>query len=250
MGSFRIAGALLLTLAAGIAQAADLTFVTEDFPPFTYAEDGKAAGPFVEVIAAVCRAVQRDCAVSVMPWRRALEMAESGEAQGIFTVLDTPQRREKFTVTPPIAQAAYAVFATDPAFAYRTPADVKGRQIVAYGPSGTSITAEEIIARSGGGGELVLESSNVNVLKKLDAGRYKDGIALVNRDVARHLIRTEAIAGVRHAGDAKDILYAIGLSKAGMSAADQAAFLDATAAVKASGAVRAIFERYGLKAAE
>ena len=97
-----------IAIAAGLAlmgncQADELRFVTEDFPPFTYASatatEDRAAGPFVEIVEAVCARMGVDCPVQLLPWRRALALAEMGEVDGIFTVIRSPERERAFHLT-------------------------------------------------------------------------------------------------------------------------------------------------------
>jgi hypothetical protein len=46
--------AMAMALFASDARAQTMTFVMDPFPPFTYEEDGKAAGPMSDTIRAVC----------------------------------------------------------------------------------------------------------------------------------------------------------------------------------------------------
>jgi polar amino acid transport system substrate-binding protein len=100
----------------GNCQADELRFVTEDFPPFSYATaatgtEDRAAGPFVEIVAAVCARLRIDCPVQLLPWRRALALAEDGEAQGIFTVIRSPDRERAFHLTRMLVTSRYGVYA-------------------------------------------------------------------------------------------------------------------------------------------
>ena len=83
-----------LLSSAAPASAAQWRFVTEDFPPFTYPADAPvsetkgvaAAGPFVEVVHAICARLQHQCTIELYPWQRAFRLAEQGLADGIFTL--------------------------------------------------------------------------------------------------------------------------------------------------------------------
>ena len=102
--------AFWLVGSAMAAQTAERRFVTEQFPPYTYAENGRAAGPMVDLLEAVCAELRWRCRVEVLPWRRALAEAQRGEADGIFTVVDTPERRSYFHVSVPVIEARYTLF--------------------------------------------------------------------------------------------------------------------------------------------
>ena len=206
--------------------APELYFVTEPFPPFTYAEQDQAAGPMVAVLRAVCAEIKRSCRIEVMPWRRALAIAQRGEADGIFTVVDTPERRVYFHVSAPVLEARYTLFsrAGDD---FRLTGDrqgLRGRSIAAYGPSATVLALDELIEGVPNVSTTV-EPDNVTVLRKLAAGRYgPGGLALVNEAVALHLIRTENLAGLQAAGPVKHFSYAFGLSRQRVSVEQARAF--------------------------
>ena len=85
--------AMTLALLAFDARAQTMTFVMDPFPPFTYEEDGNAAGPMSDTIRAVCAELKWQCTLEVYPWRRALKLAEDGLVDGIYAIADIPERR-------------------------------------------------------------------------------------------------------------------------------------------------------------
>ncbi|QPF71799.1 transporter substrate-binding domain-containing protein [Roseateles sp. DAIF2] len=190
-------------------------FVTEPFPPYTYAgAGGSPAGPMVEVLREACAALQWQCEIELLPWRRALAQAQRGEVDGIFTVVDTPERRAYFHVSVPVIDARYTLFArAGDDFLYRGERQqLLGRTIAAYGPSATVLALDELAE----GLELKteVEPDNPTVLRKLAAGRYgPQGLALINESVALHLIREQGIGGLQAAGMVRSFAYAFGLSR-------------------------------------
>lgn len=220
---------LAATLLAGGALAQSrstvrVRFVTEPFPPYTYAEAGRAAGPMAEVLRAVCRELRWDCPMEVLPWRRALAMAQRGEADGLFTVSDSPERRAEFHVSVPVTDARYTFFArAGDDFQYRDRQQLQGRTLAAYGPSGTALALQALA--EGLAVDLQIEPDNRVLLRKLAAGRYGDkGLALVNESVALHLMKEEGLQGLQSAGSVKSFAYAFGLSRKSVSAARFKAF--------------------------
>lgn len=201
--------------AQGAASARDMRFVTEPFPPYTYATDGRAAGPMVDVLQAACARLAWRCEIEVLPWRRALGMAQRAEVEGIFTVVDSPERRQYFHVSPPVIEGRYVLFArAGSGLVYTGDAQVlAGRTIGAYGPSATALTLEALIegvprVRS------EIEPDNRTVLRKLAAGRYgEDGAALVNEAVAQGLIREDNLTSLQPAGLVKVFGYSFGLNR-------------------------------------
>ncbi len=214
-GGKAVAAVALAAYAAMAGARPQLRFVTEPFLPYTYEASGRAAGPMVDVLLAACARLQWQCAIEVLPWRRALAMAQRGEVEGIFTVVDSPERRQYFHVSPPVIEARYMLFTrSGSVFVYGgDPQTLAGRVIGAYGPSATALTLEEVIdgvpqARS------EIEPDNRTVLRKLSAGRYgAGGLALVNEAVAQQLMRAEGIHNLQSAGFVKEFAYAFGLTR-------------------------------------
>ncbi|HAG79185.1 MULTISPECIES: ABC transporter substrate-binding protein [Stutzerimonas stutzeri subgroup] len=248
-----------IAITAGLAlmgncQADELRFVTEDFPPFTYASatatEDRAAGPFVEIVAAVCARLRIDCPVQLLPWRRALALAEDGEAQGIFTVIRSPDRERAFHLTRMLVTSRYGVYARSASrFVFHRPEDLAGRSVAVYGPSGTSFVLGQHLAEVGDV-TLILEADNRRLLRMLEAGRFgEQGVAVVNQDVAWHLIDQEGHSDIHEAGELQPVSYAIGLSRAAVSEAEFERFNDALEALIADGSVAAILRHHGLEPA-
>jgi polar amino acid transport system substrate-binding protein len=87
---------LLLATLGAPAWAAPYRFVTMDYPPYAYQEDGQVKGPAVDVIREVFRMMGKEVAFEVYPWARSLQMFQDGEVDAIFSLFKTPER-ESFT---------------------------------------------------------------------------------------------------------------------------------------------------------
>lgn len=246
----RRVSAVLVCLFGFSAQAATAPwlFVTEPFPPYTYAENGRPAGPLVDVVREVCAQLQRVCKIEVMPWRRALAMSERGEADGIFAFVDAPERRLRFHISAPVVDGRYVFFSrAGEDIVYRDAQSLAGRTIGVYGPSGASIALAEL--GQGVMFETVLEADNPTVMRKLQAGRYGDrGLALMNESVGLALMRAERSGGLQMAGTAKSFSYSFGLSRQRVSAAQFRAFNEALIALCRSGRTAELVKPYALPA--
>ncbi|HEY2929657.1 substrate-binding periplasmic protein [Piscinibacter sp.] len=243
-----IAGAALaLALLAPGARAQTMTFVMDPFPPFTYEEGGKAAGPMSDTIRAVCDELKWQCALEVYPWRRALKMAEEGLVDGIYAIADIPERRQFFYVTPTIIESAYAVFAhRSSPLTYTRASDLDGYTVGAYGPSAAS-KAAETIAQSAPTVKLVIEVDNTTLLRKLSGMRYGErGVAVANVDVGRQLIRQESIPDLKVAGVVSKIEYCIGLSRKKVSERQAEEFTATLRRLMKAGKVKQIADKYGV----
>jgi len=226
-----------------------LSFVTEHFPPYTYAEAGAAAGPMVDVLQAACARLRWQCTVEVLPWRRALGLAQNGLVDGIFTVVDTPERRSYFHVSVPVLGARYTLFtrAGDDFVLQGDRQVLVGRTIGAYGPSATVLALDELV--EGLKVETVIEPDNRTVLRKLAAGRYgPHGLALVNEYVALHLMREDQLGGLQSAGAVKEFDYAFGLVRQRIGARDFKVFNEALVALCHSGRSAELVRPYALPA--
>ena len=241
--------ALGLLVLTGHAQAAPMVFVAQAFPPFVADQQGRAEGPFPDVVRAVCEAMKVPCTVEIYPWRRALRMAEEGEADGILVIQKLPERERYLYLTGPIVQSAYSVFATNTAtIMYRQPMDLEGYTLGAYGPSATSQTAESI-AQAAPSIKLIIEIDNATVLRKLSARRYGErAVGVMNVDVGNYLIKRDGIAGLKVIGEIKKIEYLIGLSRRKLSAKQAEEFNAALRELTRKNVIKAIIEKYGMAA--
>lgn len=250
---------LLLLLSPPVAaQSRVWTFVTEPFPPFSSAADAAAdsrelrtgAGPFALVIRQACLRLQWSCRIDVYPWRRALSAAEKGEVDGIYSVVDNPERQHAFYLSPFVVRSHYGLFIREEAsLTYRQPADLAGRVVAAYGPSGTSALVTSLLPQMPGA-TFQMEPDNIRLLKKLAAGRYgPQGVVVLNADVAHYLLRHEAIQGVKEVGMLAPIAYAIGLSRNGVMPAEAALFTDTLLAMLRSGELARLVQSTGVQPA-
>lgn len=85
----------------------------------------------------------------------------------------------------------------------------------------------------------------------LEVGRFgKDGLAVINQDVAWHLIEDEQLGELREAGQLEPVSYGIGLSRKTVGAAQFRRFEQALDALIEDGTVPAILRRCQLERAD
>lgn len=248
---------LSMLLSCASAHAEPLQFVTEDFPPFSYPSDTfqdessvTAAGPMADMVNAACAQLNTPCSIELLPWRRALSRAQQGEVQGIFTVIDSEQRRQDFYISRMLIKSAYSLYShTNSRFIYNKIGDLAGRRVAVYGPSGTSYVLSQALA-SIPDSKIELLPNNRGLLRMLDSGRFGDeGLIVINQDVAEQLISQEQLTNVRHIGTLAEVAYGIGFSKASVSESRFAEFDNALAALIADGTLSKILQRYQLQSA-
>jgi polar amino acid transport system substrate-binding protein len=247
----RLAAACLPQLAAPLQAAPPtLHFATKPFAPYAYADaNGRAAGPLVELLQAACADTGWHCTVAVLPWRRALGMAERGELDGVFPVVDSAARRSAFHLSPAVLQARYVLVSHQRGTA-GPPPGLAGRTVAAYGPSDAATTLRQL-AEGQPGVRVAIEPDHQTVLRKLLAGRYgDDGLALVNEAVAKHLRDTGDMHALQAVGVVKPLRYAYALVPQRVGSAQAQAFAAAVAALCRSGQASALLRRHALPAAD
>lgn len=235
-------------LPALAAPPVQLRFVAQPWPPFIYADRGKLAGPFPDLVQAACAAIQAQCTIEIFPWRRALQMAAEGEADGLLAILDTPERRQLFNMSTGLIHTAYVLYARhDSTLHDPTPAMLAGYTVAAFGPSGTSIVAARL-ARDIPNAQLKVEIDNETALRKLRMGRYGGkAVVLINEDLGIWLMRQEGDAGLRQVGEVQKITYHIGMSRKHPPADARERFINALEGMVRSGAARDIVARYSMR---
>lgn len=245
----RFAMILLAMTSWSLYAAESLHFVSEPFPPFNYLENGEPSGPTVKIVREVCARIKVECTFEILPWRRAMLLAEQGKANGIFSIINTPEREKIFYFSEPMVETAYSLYSLDTSkFTYRNDSDLAGHTIGVYGPSGTSITLEEMV-KSASNARIAIEVDTTTALRVLSSGGYgDDGLILSNRDVTDLAIKTANIKHLRKVADARKIFYCIAFGKKSIDAQLFKRFDDALDRMLKDGTAKAILEKNNLKA--
>jgi polar amino acid transport system substrate-binding protein len=203
----------------------------------------------VAVLQAVCTELKRSCRIEVMSWRRALALAERGVVDGVLVLAERPPRRSRFHHSVPIVESRHTLFARacDDFRLGKDRSVLRGRSLAAYGPSATSQAMLGMVA--GLDVPTVIEAGNLTLRHKLAAGAYgEQGLALVNENVALHLIREHLLGGLQAAGRVKEFSYSFALVRARVGVARQREFDVALNALCRSGRTAALLSAHGLPA--
>ncbi|MFC3151633.1 substrate-binding periplasmic protein [Litoribrevibacter euphylliae] len=67
---------------------------TGDFPPFEYVHNGETTGYHVDLISRVAKRIPIKVTFKTIPWKRALSLIETGDADAISFISKTPDREE------------------------------------------------------------------------------------------------------------------------------------------------------------
>ncbi len=106
---------LLLLVSIAEAQASqleDLHYITEDYPPFNYQEQGKLKGIAIDLLHLVWqREGMQAQDIDILPWARAMHLLKHSDNAVLFAVAKTPQRTDDFKWACPIVETRYVLFA-------------------------------------------------------------------------------------------------------------------------------------------
>ncbi len=93
-------------LAGSSALARDkIHFVTEPYAPYNYAENGQLMGLSVDLVNGMMSGLDVDYDMEIMPWARAISLAESQTHYCVFTTVHTPERDKHFKWVEPLVTA-------------------------------------------------------------------------------------------------------------------------------------------------
>ncbi len=110
------AWALGAGLALGTAQAAqtldDIQWISEEYAPYNYTEDGVPTGISVDVLQHIWQRleIQRDVSdIRVLPWARGYRIAQDDTNACLFLTTVTDPRRELFQFVEPVVDVSIAI---------------------------------------------------------------------------------------------------------------------------------------------
>jgi polar amino acid transport system substrate-binding protein len=157
----------LLLLGAGAQASEKLTFVTEEYRPFSYIVDGKAEGATVDQVRAIAKGAGVDAAIKIMPWARAYRLALVNTTYCVFATAHTPSRDRLFKWIEPIGEGRSSLvrLAGTPVFP-RTKAEARALRIgVQRGDVATDVLSADGFDR------LDVSADFETTLRKLLTGR-------------------------------------------------------------------------------
>jgi len=110
MRTWSLLGGMLCGLAAA-ATAEPLQLVTEDNPPFAYAEGGQVAGISTDILTLAAQRAGVQVTTAIYPWARALGMARNMPRTCVYSTNRTPEREPWFRWIGPITNTRWAFYA-------------------------------------------------------------------------------------------------------------------------------------------
>jgi polar amino acid transport system substrate-binding protein len=204
-----ILGAILMVRTI---DAAELSFVTQEFAPFNYSENGVVAGPVADIIRKVCGEAHVECPMRSLPWRRAQQEVQDGKANGMFAIGRNAERAKWLHFSPALLETEYGFFVrSDNPLKFVQISDVKGYTVGVFGPSNTATSLERIKTDLGGDLTIDMTPDDESAFRKGSLGRVK--AVFSNRDVGYDLIKKLGITNLRYTGRQQSLKYYIGFSQ-------------------------------------
>lgn len=178
---------LLIPSAAATDQAApakDLVYITEQFPPFSYQEDGKLQGISVDLLDKMLghmNTTLNRSDIKLLPWDQGYQMALQNNNTIIFSTGRIPEREALFNWVGPISSAKAVLFALkEKNIKINSPGDLRALKIGVIKDS-----AEGALAIKAGANPSNLVARNnttelINMLKgrTIDAWAYPDLVGI------------------------------------------------------------------------
>jgi polar amino acid transport system substrate-binding protein len=174
---------LAATLPATPSVGADVTVMTEDYPPFNFEANGKIVGSATERVVALFQQAGVSYTLNLQPWQRAYNTALTQPGACVYSTARTEERERAFKWVGPLVVSRWTFFArADSTIAATQLEDVRNFRIGSYqGDAIASFLAKKAFAMD------TALNDELN-LRKLEAGRidlwatgHETGLFLANR---------------------------------------------------------------------
>ncbi|HXJ84146.1 MAG TPA: transporter substrate-binding domain-containing protein [Candidatus Methylomirabilis sp.] len=244
----RLSVLLSLWTLASPAAAAQLTFNTQDFAPFSYEAKGVASGPMADVVRKVCGEMKIECPMRVLPWRRAQQEVEEGKINGMFPLGWNAERAKWLYFSPPLLETEYGFFVRDDnPLTFKQNADVKGYVVGVFGPSNTATALQKIKAEVQ---DLTIDMTpdDLAAFRKLAIGRVQ--AVFSNRDVGFEALQRLNITNVRYSGRQQSLKYYIGFAQKSTDKKLVDEFAATFRSLHKQGVIQQVLKTYKMDAAE
>ena len=101
----------ILFMIGSPGRAEQLSIATSEWPPYEYSENGKPVGFATEIIQKVLPKLGYEIKIEFMPWKRATELAKTGEVDGLYSASHNAERAEfLFYPETPLHPSEYVFF--------------------------------------------------------------------------------------------------------------------------------------------
>ncbi|WP_292371527.1 transporter substrate-binding domain-containing protein [Methanosarcina sp. UBA411] len=151
--------------------SANLTYYTEQLPPYNYIENGTLQGISVELLEAITEKMGKKVAreeIKLVPWTEGYQSALSGNNTVLFTTVRNLEREQSFKWAGPIYTYTNVLFARpDQEITIKSPEDLRGYRI---GVVVDDIAVQQLLDAGVNKSQLVQETNASILVEKLDNG--------------------------------------------------------------------------------
>jgi PAS domain S-box-containing protein len=140
-------------------------------PPFSYVDDGKPVGYWVDLVAETAAVLGYRPEISADVWDTVKENLAAGKLDVAASMADLPERRASYGFTVPVSTYSYALWVRRGS-PIKSVADLEGRKLVLQKGS----AAADRIASYAPGALVSLVPDDADALVLLDSGRYDAAI--------------------------------------------------------------------------
>lgn len=152
------------------ASAKNLIYITEQFPPFSYQEDGKLQGISVDLLEKMLdmNTTLNRSEIKLLPWDQGYQMALADNNTVIFSTGRIPEREALFKWVGPISSIKVVLFAlNEKHIKINSPADLRALKI---GVVKDSAEGPVVIKAGANPGNLVERNNTTQVIDMLKSG--------------------------------------------------------------------------------
>lgn len=93
----------ILTSSLALSEEKIVKIAICDFPPFEFHENGKVIGLDADIVNQVFNRIGYKTEITNYPWKRALEMSKTGEADAIMSIRKSAEREADYIFSDPIS---------------------------------------------------------------------------------------------------------------------------------------------------
>jgi len=102
---------LSVLIGSGGMRAAELTVITENYPPLNYVEDDVLKGPAIEIVDAIMKRLKISTPIKVLPWARGYNLVQNKANTLLFSMTRSEKRETMFKWVGPLAEKKIGMFA-------------------------------------------------------------------------------------------------------------------------------------------
>lgn len=175
---------LLMLTSLSVLALERLTYLTEEYPPYNYFENGELQGISIDLLLAASKSVgsplEKD-QIRLQPWPRGYRSIQADKDTVLFAMARTPQREDKFKWAGPIGDTRIVVIAKKSARVNIT----QGQDLAKYSIGVISNDVGHQLVLEAGANDKNIEriTTAVSLAKMLDFGRidlwaYEENVAM------------------------------------------------------------------------